>query len=181
MEGLSDMSDLTTDQRWLLFFMGGWMIRDCLIDSTGTDRLMQSMAGGYNHQHPTGGPEWMTSYETRNGKVVSPGHGDVRVVVSKAQINAYARTLPSSIRDELIAARRDEADERNRTLGWCHCPHAHAAPNAHSGPCTRYHPTDAEDRAHYEEADRLRRITTDIMRRALRLDEQAEQLDLFAS
>ncbi|MCV7074867.1 hypothetical protein [Mycobacterium szulgai] len=25
------MSDLTTDQRWLLYFMGGWQIRDSLI------------------------------------------------------------------------------------------------------------------------------------------------------
>ncbi|MFL0286888.1 hypothetical protein ACJH6J_23975 [Mycobacterium sp. SMC-18] len=173
------MSDLTTDQRWLLYFIGGWTIRDCLIDSTGTDHLMQSMAGGYNHKPPTGGPEWMTAYETRNGKVVSPGHGDVRVVVTKAQINAYARSLPTSIRDELIAARDEETTERNRTLGWCHCPHAHIAPNAHSGPCTRYHPTEDEDHAHYLEADRLRAITKDILRRALRLDEQAEQLDLF--
>ncbi|CPT78087.1 Uncharacterised protein [Mycobacteroides abscessus] len=173
------MSDLTTDQRWLLYFIGGWMIRDCLIDSAGTDHLMQSMAGGYNHKPPTGGPEWMTAYETRNGKVVSPGHGDVRVVVTKAQINAYARSLSTSIRDELIAARDEETTERNRTLGWCHCPHAHIAPNAHSGPCTRYHPTEDEDHAHYLEADRLRGITEDILRRALRLNEQAEQLDLF--
>ncbi|EUA09711.1 hypothetical protein I545_5881 [Mycobacterium kansasii 662] len=39
------MSDLTTDQRWLLYFMGGWQIRDCLIDTAGTDHLMRSMGG----------------------------------------------------------------------------------------------------------------------------------------
>lgn len=31
------MSDLTADQRWLLYFMGGWQIRDCLISPAGTD------------------------------------------------------------------------------------------------------------------------------------------------
>lgn len=174
------MSDLTSDQRWLLYFMGGWMIRDCLIDSTGTDRLMQSMWGGCNHKPPQGGPEWMTSFETRNGKVVSPGHGEVRVVITKAQINSYAKTLPTAIRNELIAVRDDAYEENNRTLGWCHCPHAHTAPNAHSGPCTRYHPTEDEDQDHYAEAERLRSTTKEIMRRALRLDEpEAEQLDLF--
>ncbi|NTY62624.1 hypothetical protein [Mycolicibacterium sphagni] len=174
--------DLTSDQRWLLYFMGGWMIRDCLIDSTGTDRLMRSMWGGCNHDHPQGGPEWMTSFETRNGKVVSPGHGEVRVVITKAQINAYARSLPTSIRTELSDIRHEAADERKRTYGWCHCPHARTAPNAHSGPCTRYHPTEDEDTAHYAAMNRLDDIAEDIMRRALRLDEaQAEQLDLFAT
>ncbi len=176
------MSDLTSDQRWLLYFVGGWMIRDCLIDSNGTDRLMQSMAGGCNHNHPKGGPEWMTSYETRNGKVVSPGHGETRLAVTKAQINAYARSVPTAIRNELIAVRDAAIEENTRAFDWCHCPHAHIAPNAHSAPCTRYHPTAAEDRAHYTEAERLRSTTKEIMRRALRLDEAtAEQLDLFAA
>jgi hypothetical protein len=174
------MSDLTNDQRWLLYFMGGWMIRDCLIDTSGTDRLMQSMWGGCNHDHPEGGPEWMTSFETRSGKVVSPIHGEARVVVTKAQINEYARTVPTAIRNELIAIRQEAAVERERTYRWCHCPHAQTAPNSHSSPCTRYHPTEDEDAAHYAEMNRLDDITEGIMRRALRLDEpDAEQLDLF--
>ena len=175
------MSDLTVDQRWLLYLMGGWMVRDCLIDPIGTDHLMQSMWGGWGHDHPEGGPDWMTSFETRNGKVVSPAAGEPRVVVTKAQINAYARSLPSTIRNELITVREQANAERARTHGWCHCPYAHAAPNAHSGPCTRYHPSEEEDNAHYAEMNRLDDLAEDIMRRALRLDEpQTEQLDLFA-
>lgn len=176
------MSDLSSDQRWLLYLMGGWMIRDCLIDSTGTDRLMQSMWGGCGHRHPEGGPAWMTSFQTRNGKVVTPGHGEPRVVITKAQINAYARSLSPTIRNELLAVRQHAADERNRTLDWCHCPYAHTPPNAHSAPCTRYHPTEDEDNAHRAEMNRLDDIAEGIMRRALRLDEPAaEQLDLFSA
>lgn len=176
------MSDLTSDQRWLLYLMGGWMIRDCLIDSTGTDRLMKSMWGGCGHRPPEGGPEWMTSFETRHGKVVAPGYGEPRVVITKAQINAYARSLSNAIRNELLSVRQQAAEERNRTLEWCHCPYAHTAPNAHSGPCARYHPTDAEDNEHHAEMRKLDDIAEDIMRRALRLDEPVtEQLDLFST
>lgn len=95
------MSDLTADQRWLLYFTGGWQIRDCLISPAGTDHLMQSMSGACGHTGPEGGPEWMTGWEMRNGKIHSPGRGEPRVVITKAQINAYARSLPESVRAEL--------------------------------------------------------------------------------
>jgi hypothetical protein len=92
------MSDLTNDQRWLLYFMGGWQIRDCLIGPAGTDHLMQSTSGACRFTGPEGGPEWMTCWDTRNGKIVSPGRGESRVVVTKAQINAYARSRPRNQR-----------------------------------------------------------------------------------
>lgn len=176
------MSGLTSDQRWLLYSMGGWMMRDCLIGPAGTDYLMQSMWGGCGHAHPEGGPTWMTSFETRGGRVVSPASGQARVVVTKAEINAYARALPTAIRDELIAVRTASTTERSRTDGWCHCPWATTVPNAHSAPCPRYHPTHAEDDAHYAEINRLDELSGQILRRALRLQEhETGQLDLFSA
>jgi hypothetical protein len=174
------MTDLTTDQRWLLYFMGGWQIRDCLISTAGTDHLMQSMSGASRFTGPEGGPEWMTGWDTRNGKVVSPGRGESRVVVTKAQINAYARSLPESLRADLVALRAEAGAETARTTGWCRCPWADNAPNAHSGPCKRYHPTDEEEDAHYATLRRIDDALDEALWRALAPHElPAGQLDLF--
>ncbi|ETZ96750.1 hypothetical protein AWC27_19580 [Mycobacterium szulgai] len=176
------MSDLTTDQRWLLYFMGGWQIRDCLIDTAGTDHLMQSMWGSCGFTGPEGGPEWMTGWETRNGKVHAPGRGESRVVITKAQINAYARSLRESVRADLVALRAEARAEVNRTAGWCHCPWSQTAPNAHSGPCQRYHPIDDEDDAHYATVRRIDYALDEVLWRALDLHrEPIGQLELFAA
>ena len=175
------MSDLTSDQRWLLYFMGGWQIRDCLIGTAGTDRLMQSMSGACGFTGgPEGGPDWMTGWSTRNGKISSPGHGESRVVITKAQINAYARSLPESVRAELIARRAESAAEATRTESWCRCPWAETAPNSHSGPCERYHPTDEEECDHYATVRRIDEALKEALRRAMNLhDLGAGQLALF--
>lgn len=176
------MSDLTTDQRWLLYFMGGWQIRDCLIDTAGTDHLMQSMSGACGFTGPEGGPEWMTGWDTRNGKVHSPGRGESRVVITKAQINAYARSLRESVRAELVALRAEARAEANRTTGWCHCPWSQTAPNADSGPCQRYHPTDDEDDAHYATVRRIDHALDEVLWQALNLHREPDgQLELFAA
>ncbi|ORW16132.1 hypothetical protein AWC17_15460 [Mycobacterium nebraskense] len=175
------MTDLTTDQRWLLYFMGGWAIRDCLIGPAGTDHLMQSMSGAWGHTHPHGGPAWMTGWSTRSGKITSPGHGEARVVISKAQINAYARGLPADIRAELIAVRDLDQAENARAYDWCYCPWSTTAPNAHSGPCTRYHPSHDEADAHRARARHIGDQLDDVLLRALRIgDPTAVQLELFA-
>jgi hypothetical protein len=174
------MSDLTNDQRWLLYFMGGWQIRDCLIGPAGTDHLMQSTSGACRFTGPEGGPEWMTGWDTHNGKIVSPGRGESRVVVTKAQINAYARSVRESVRAELVALRAEAGVEANRTRGWCHCPWSQTAPNAHSGPCQRYHPTDDEDDIHYATVRQIDEALDEALRRALNPNtEPAGQLALF--
>lgn len=174
------MSDLTADQRWLLYFMGGWQIRDCLISPAGTDHLMQSMSGACGHTSPDGGPEWMTGWETRNGNIHSPGRGEPRVVITKAQINAYARSLTESVRAELVALRADAGAEAARTTGWCRCPWADTAPNAHSGPCQRHHPTDEEENTHYATLGRIEDALDEALWRALAPQEPpGGQLDLF--
>jgi hypothetical protein len=174
------LTDLTPDQRWLLSFIGGWQIRDCLISPAGTDHLMQSMSGACGFTGPEGGPEWMTGWSTRNGKISSPGHGEARVIVTKAQINAYARSLRDSVRAELTALRAEAGSEAARTRSWCRCPWAETAPNAHSGPCQRYHPTDEEESAHYMTVRRIEEALDEALRRALNLhDIDAGQLALF--
>jgi hypothetical protein len=174
------LSDLTTDQRWLLYFIGGWQIRDCMIGTAGTDHLMQSMSGACGFTGPEGGPEWMTGWETRNGKISSPGRGPGRVVITKAQINVYARGLCEGLRAELVALRTESGLEAERTRSWCHCPWAETAPNSHSGPCQRYHPTDEEDSAHHATVRRIDEALDDVLRRALNLhDEPIGQLNLF--
>jgi hypothetical protein len=168
---------LTDDQRWLLFAIGGWAMRDCLIGTHGVDHLMQSCYSAYGHTAPDGGPAWLTGWETAGGKITAPARGEVRVVVTKAQINSYARTLPPAIVAELTACRSAEIEERTRTKGWCRCPWQDSAPNSHCGPCTRYHPGVEEEQAHLAQCRRIQAWTQAVLRRALRTD--VGQLTLF--
>lgn len=174
-------ASLTTDQRWLLFVIGGWTMRDCLISPDGTDYLMQTMSGACGLSGPDGGPEWLTGWNTRSGKITAPPFGDVRVMVTKAQINSYARALPDCTRDDLIACREADAVEQRRTYEWCHCPWQHQAPNPHSGPCKRYHPTDDEYDDHLVRVRAIAAWQTQLLRRALHLDTAGEQLDLLSA
>lgn len=170
---------LTTEQRWLIFAIGGWTMRDCLLSPAGTDHFMQSCYSSSRFSGPDGGPEWLTGWNTRSGKVTAPQTGPIRVTLTKAQINSYAATLPADIRRELTEC-RDAADiERQRTARWCHCPWQTNSPNAHSGPCERYHPSDAEDDEHLDRVHDIEDRQTEVLRRALHLQSAGEQLDLF--
>lgn len=138
------------------------------------------MSGACRHTSPEGGPEWMTGWETCNCKIHSPGRGEPRVVITKAQINAYARSLPESVRAELLALRAEAWTEAARTTGWCRCPWVDTAPNAHSGPCQRYHPTDEEENAHYATLGRIEDALDEALWLALAPQEPSGgQLDLF--
>lgn len=171
------MSALSVDQRWLLLHIGGWAIVDALLSPAGTDHLMQSMSGSTGGNPPQGGPEWLCGWQTRAGKIVSPWRGQPHVVVSAAQIKRYGKQLPADGRAELVECRAARSAETMRTEGWCHCPWKDHSPNAHSGPCRRYHPTDAEDRAHLDNLRRIEAWETTVLRRALGVD--AGQLALF--
>lgn len=171
------MSKLSSDQRWLLFFIGGWSMRECLLGPGGTDYFMQSLSGAAGFTAPEGGPQWMTGWNTRGGKIISPSHDDVRVVVTKSQIDAYARGLPTQVRDELLAVRNAGHAERDRTDGWCRCPWSQTAPNDSTEPCDRYHPSDVEESAHDAELRRIDEWNTATLRKALSLD--VGQLELF--
>lgn len=172
--------NLTTEQRWLLFAIGGWTMRDCLLGPAGTDHLMQSCYSSHGFSGPEGGPEWLTGWNTANGKITAPGRGTVRITATKAQINSYAKALPANLIQELTECRAAARAEQERTHGWCHCPWQHEAPNPHSGPCNRYHPTDAEDDEHFDRVHAIDTWQTQLLRRALDLQSAGEQLDLFS-
>lgn len=172
------MSTLTSDQRWLLFHVGGWSMRECLLGPAGTDYFMQSLDSATGFTGPDGGPPWMLGWNTRGGKITSPWRGEVRVVVTKAQIDAYARALPADVRAELLALRAAAAAERDRTSGWCRCPWSLTPPNDFTDQCDRYHPTDAELTAHHAELNRIAAWNSAALRKALALD--VGQLHLFA-
>lgn len=156
---------LTENQRWLLLLMGGWAIIDALCSPAGTKHLMQSSWGGANHTPPEGAPAWLRSFDTRGNKIVAP----CGVTVTAAQINRYAAALDESIRAELAACQAARQTNTMQGYEWCHCPNEHTAPNAFTGPCTRYHPTGEDEAAHLAEYRRIREWEKDLLRRALGL------------
>ena len=172
--------NLSTEQRWLMFAIGGWTMRDCLLSPAGTDHFMQSCYSSWGFSGPDGGPEWLTGWNTHGGKVTAPQTGPIRVTLTKAQINSYAAALPADIRRELTECRDAAAIERQRTADWCHCPWQTKSPNAHSGPCERYHPSDDEDHEHYARVRAIESWQTQLLRRVLQLHSAGEQLDLFS-
>ena len=172
--------NLSTEQRWLMFAIGGWTMRDCLLSPAGTDHFMQSCYSSWGFSGPDGGPEWLTGWNTQGGKITAPQTGTMRVTLTKAQINSYAAALPADIRRELTEC-RDAAARR----APAHCrlvplPLADRAPNAHSGPCERYHPSDDEDHEHYARVRAIDAWQTQLLRHALQLHSAGEQLDLFS-
>ncbi|MGV7303109.1 hypothetical protein PJK45_28090 [Mycobacterium kansasii] len=173
-------TNLTTEQRWLMFAIGGWTMRDCLLGPAGTDYLMQSCYSHWGFSGPEGGPNWLTGWNTAQGKITAPQSGTVRVALTKAQINSYAATLPADVRHELTECRDAACVEQQRTADWCHCPWQHQAPNAHSSPCDRYHPTEDEDDDHQARARAIYSWQTQLLRRALQLQSAGEQPDLFS-
>lgn len=168
---------LTPDQRWLMWAIGGWEMRDCLLSPAGVDHFMTSMSSFYGHTAPEGCPSWLTGWNTRNRKVTAPCRGEIRVVLTAAQINAFARQITADVRTRLEDARAAARAEQDRVQGWCRCPWASEAPNAHSGPCRRHHPTDDEEQAHYDICDCIDERLDQALWSALGLD--SGQLDMF--
>lgn len=170
---------LTTDQRWLMWAIGGWQMRDCLLSPAGVDHFMTSMSSVASGTALNGCPSWLTGWNTQNRKITAPWQGEVRVVLTAAQINAYARQIPAHVLAELQECRTADRAEQIRTDEWCYCPSANEAPNAHSGPCRRYHPTDDEEQAHFDIGDSIAERLDQTLWTALGLGSDNDQLDLF--
>lgn len=143
---------LTADQARLLWrHAGGWMLAATIVDPDYGISSLKGRAGGaawpdgsyaelpYNH---TG-----TTTNGIYGYTLDAKWCQTRVVeVSYSEIRRWVRQLPEPVKTELRLQFAAMADERNRADGWCFCPWKDKAPNTHSEPCKRYHPTEHEER-----------------------------------
>ncbi|NOR03657.1 hypothetical protein HGK72_26765 [Mycolicibacterium fortuitum] len=137
---------LTADQARLLWrHAGGWMLAATIVDPDYGISSLKSRAGGT--AWPDGShPELPYNHTwTAGTKIIGHNFGEKDtpvVVVSFNEIGRWARQVPESVKTELRLQFAAMADERNRN--WCRCPYAIEAPNSHSEPCNRYHPTEDE-------------------------------------
>ena len=175
---------LTLDQRWLLMTIGGWQIVWALIDPAGTKHLMNSLSARAGGTAIPGAPEWMTSWETRGGKICSPCGplvAEPKVVVTAAQIDRYATTIPDEIKDQLRDIRAQSTANAVLRGRFCGCgskPCGYAYLGDRICPPTERQESDA--RADYR---RIRAYETVYLAKALRLParalEPSGQLALF--
>ena len=173
---------LTQDQRWLLWTVGLGISRALLSDE-GLQSYMSS-ANGYLGTARDGAPEWMDSYETRQGRITSPARGDeARVTVTAKQIRAFRKTIPPALLSELAAIDKAQMDEHWRTEMWCRCHRStggDARPHKDFMQRERYHPTDAEEDAHMAIVFELRDREWECLRAILGVgSEPVGQLELF--
>lgn len=174
---------LSAEQRHLIAFVArsnGTMLLEAMIDDHAMRALLARAGGASGPIAPDGAPDWMTSYWTVADRFVSPGRDTVRVKVTAAQVRSLGRSLPPGLHAEIRQCLAAHSAERERTHEWCYCPYAHTAPNAHSGPCTRHHPSDTEDAEHRRRAAELRSWSQTLLRQTLHPDDGV-QLDLFAT
>uniref|UniRef100_UPI003F580A78 hypothetical protein n=1 Tax=Mycolicibacterium obuense TaxID=1807 RepID=UPI003F580A78 len=174
---------LTPDQRHLLAFVGrssGSALLDAFLEERALRSLLARAGGACGPTAPHGAPDWMTSYWTVGSKFISPrpGCGPPRATVTATQIQRLGQALPIALRRQIADLLTAMRGEQHRTWQWCRCPHARTAPNAHGRPCSRYHPSEGEDREHYRRTKEMREQADALLRRVLDLGADA-QLDLF--
>ena len=176
---------LTENQRWLLRSVGGWTMRDCMIGPAGVTRMMQSLQSS-SGRVIKGGPDWLAGgFHCRGGRVMS--NQPPIITVDEAQINRYAAQLDATLKAELIECQRADRAETDRVRKWCRCGREAECLKANQGDPlygNRYHPSDAEVQAHYEEYWRIRDWTDDLLDLALGFQcgddvEPIGQLSLF--
>lgn len=175
---------MNRDQRAVLLHMG---VEELLIDSDGWTRLMQSMRGGSG---PRGDrPEHsVQSYDCRSNKITAEFHDGTTVVITKANIAKFVRTLGGEVLEQVSAVRDEIRAEHWRTEAWCMCPVQRGVEGARCGGRAAYlpkpvHPSDEEYEKHILICQELRDRLKAALRTALQLDpvpQPGEQMDLFA-
>lgn len=179
---------LTEDQARLLHeHCGTWMVAATIVDTDYGMASMKARQGGrcwpaefhpelpYNHTGVT--KTGIRGYTVERSTL---DDNPSIVAVSYAEVKRWAGSVPEYIVAELRLQFGLMARERDRTMNWCYCPWKDTAPNAHSDPCTRYHPTDSEDRQRRDVADELDHRQETFVLIALGLtSETPKQLDLF--
>lgn len=167
---------LSKDQRWLCYAVGGWHMLDCLIDpASGISRLMQSMAGSSNGQRDGEGPNWLREgFHCAHGTIAS-GMSYSRahqgsVVVTTAELAAFAATLPADLISQMKHCRHRYQSVLVARWDWCNC-------GRDCGRATHYTPEQ------YQEEKELFFHTLSEEKRLLRIafgiDAMAEPDDLF--
>lgn len=174
---------LTQTQRHLLTLIArnnGTLLLEAMINDHAMRVLLSRQGGLMGHTAPEGAPEWLTGYCTVGDRFVGPGRDTPRVTISATQIRALGNDLPADVQAEIRRCLDAHRAELHRTSRWCRCPYAEIAPNPHGRPCTRHHPTAAEDAEHHHRSAELRTWTTALLRQALN-PAAGQQLDLFAT
>ena len=167
-------------QRKLLGAYDTGMMADLIVNpQCGLSRIKSSQAGGTCRGMPD--PEWLRHYSTGKGGIHGGDiGGPALVTITYNQLLKWAESVPADIRAKLAANNAEQAEERARTWEWCRCPWAEEAPNAHSEPCKRYHPTVVEDNDYHANAQRLSTYEKVYVSQAIWSDANDDQLDLFA-
>lgn len=119
---------LTTDQRWLLFGVGGWNMVGCLArPEYGIPQLFQSMLGSSHlgDEVYEARPAWKGHGFTTTGKYIQLGWGRgdddaPNVRVSRQQLATYAKHLPQRTVDLLREHR--EATTLQSRIESAHAP-----------------------------------------------------------
>lgn len=183
------MTALTTDQRWLLYRMGGWQIISALCSTDGTRQLMNSRWGSTGGGDvPESAPDWLDGcgWDTEAATITPRWlHGKPKnaptFTIKPAAINRYSAELPEDVKAELLECRNAGTANAVMSGRFCHCG---------STPCGyRYlkdricPPTEDQEQEARDEYWRIRDWQDDLLLRALGLVECAVaddgQLELF--
>lgn len=171
--------NLTKVQRQLLAVYPASMISDVIINGDGgISRIRAGCCGGSRLDGP------IRHYNTSNGKIQAGTFGeDPLVVVTFAQLKAWAASVPAAVREKLAAVRLAQQEEQVRTYKWCHCPRPDECNRRNAGDPLygdRHHPTEEEDQEHLNRVWELRDQERALLDEALGLDDEpVGQLDLF--
>lgn len=164
-------------QRELLAAYDTGMIADLIVKPEyGLSRIKSSQAGGTCRTKV----EWMRHYSTGKGAIYGGDIGGPALVsITYSQLLKWAASVPDDIRAKLAANLAEQAQERAHTWEWCRCPWSEKAPNDHSGPCTKYHPSVVENNNYHANSMRLHAYERVYVCQAIWSDTE-QQLDLFA-
>ncbi len=176
------MNTLTEEQRQLLYaHCRSWLLAATIAEPDyGLDVI--GARGGGSSWPASIYPDLPFNRTWCSNKRITGQLGDAppTITVTFTQIRKWVAAVPDALRKDIghtIARLRAEQD---RTAGWCYCPYATTAPNPHSGPCTRHHPTATQAAAHHAAINAIEDHLDTMTITALGRDEPA-QLPLFGA
>ncbi|UCZ58680.1 hypothetical protein [Mycolicibacterium phocaicum] len=175
---------MNEDQARLFLTRGAWQVANAVVDPEYAISSLKSRGGGGSW--PSGSHPELPYNQTATSPTGIYGYTDTTtrepvVSLSYSEIRRWSNNLPEQTKAQMRLTYRAMANENDAVNGWCYCPHKDTAPNGHSGPCRRHHPTDAERAEHCARKEALARREDYLARKALGLlDTTPKQLELFA-